>query len=60
MDSMSCSSVAIIDIFAIQNGLTDTVRIEPCYLSVKFCEGVDPRDNPEIFNYFQRVGKLVQ
>ena len=60
MDSMSYSGVAIMDILAIQRGLTDTIRIEPCYPSVKFCEGVDPRDNSEIFDYFHRIGKLVQ
>jgi hypothetical protein len=60
IDSMPYSGVAIMDILAVQHGLTDTVRIEPCYPSVMFCKGVDLRDNSEIFDYFQSIGKLVQ
>ena len=60
-DSMTHTGVAIIDILAIQNGLTDTIRIEPCYPDTYWiCKGADPRDNSEILAYFQRVGKLVQ
>jgi len=60
IDSMSHSSVVMVDILAIQHGQTDTIRIEPCYPSIMFCEGVDPRGNAEIFNYFKSVGKLVR
>ena len=59
IDSMPYTGVAIIDILAIQHGLTNIVRIEPCY-PLSFCKGVNPRDNPEIVEYFQRVGKLIQ
>jgi len=59
MDSMSYSGVAIMDIIAVQDGKTDTLRIEPCYPSVQFCKGVDPRNSSEIFDYFQSIGKLV-
>ena len=60
IDSMPPSGVAIMDILAVQNGITDTLRIVPCYPSVSFCKGADPRDNSEIFDYFQSIGKLVQ
>jgi hypothetical protein len=60
MDSMSYSGVAIMDPLAVQNNMTDTLRIEPCYPSLQFCKGADPRSNPEIFDYFQSIGKLVQ
>ena len=59
IDSMPYTGVAIIDILAIQHGSTDTLRIEPCY-PTSFCLGVDPRDNLELLDYFQRIGKLVQ
>jgi len=60
MDSMSYSGVAILDILAVQNNMMDILRIEPCYPSVQFCKGADPRNNSEIFGYFQSIGKLVQ
>ena len=60
MDSMPYSSIAILDIIAVQDGKTDTLRIEGCYPSVQFCKGVDPRNNSEIFDYFKSIGKLVQ
>ena len=60
MDSMSYSGVAIMDILAVQNNMTNTLRVEPCYPSVQFCKGVDPRDHSEIFEYFKGIGKLVQ
>jgi hypothetical protein len=59
-DSMPPSGIVILDIIAIQYGKTDTLRIEPCYPSVQFCKGVDPRNNSEIFDHFQSIGKLVQ
>lgn len=60
IDSMYHSGAVITDIIAIQNGLTDNVRIEPCYPSVNCCKGVDPRNNSEIFDYFQNIGKLIK
>lgn len=59
-DSMPHSGVAILDIIAVQDGKTDILRIEPCYPSMQFCKGVDPRNNSEIFDYFKSIGKLVQ
>ncbi|MEM3404548.1 MAG: hypothetical protein QXJ17_08440 [Nitrososphaeria archaeon] len=59
IDSTSYSGVVIIDVLAVQNNITDTLRIEPCYPSVQFCEGADHRNNPEILNYFQSIGKIV-
>jgi hypothetical protein len=64
-DSMSYSGVAILDIITVQDGWTDTLRVEyscviPLSGSVQFCEGVDPRNNSEIFDYFQNIGKIVQ
>jgi hypothetical protein len=59
VDSMPYSGVAIVDLRAIQGGMTDIIRIERCY-PPQFCKGVDPRDNSEIFDYFQRIGKLVE
>ena len=60
VDSMPYSGVAIIYLLAVHNNMTDTLRISPCYPSVQFCKGVDPRSNSEIFDYFQSIGKLVQ
>jgi hypothetical protein len=60
IDSMSNTGIVITDIIAIQNGLTNIVRIVPCYAPVIFCKGVDPRNNSEIFDYFQNIGKLVK
>jgi len=59
IDSMPYTGVAILDILAIQRGLTDTLRIEPCY-PPSFCQDLDPRENSELLVYFQRVGKLIQ
>ncbi|MEM0053582.1 MAG: hypothetical protein QXL89_05300 [Nitrososphaeria archaeon] len=60
IDSISFSGIVMIDILAVQHGLTDTLRIEPCYPSIEFCDGKDLRNNSELFDYFQSIGKLVQ
>ena len=60
MDSMSYSGVAIMDILAVQNNVTDTLRVEPCYTSAQFCKGIDPRSNSAIFDHFKSIGKLIQ
>jgi len=57
--SFPYSGIVITDILAVQHGSTDTIRIEPCY-PPQFCECVDPRNNHELFNYFERVGKLIR
>jgi len=59
IDSMPYTGVAIIDILAIQRGLTNTLRIEPCY-PPSFCTNLDPRENSELLAYFQRIGNLIQ
>jgi len=35
-----------------------TEKIE--WLKDRFPEGMDPRNNSEIFDFFQKVGKLIQ
>jgi len=57
--SVSCSGVVIVDVLAVRDGVTDTVRIEAGYPSSEFFKGVDPRNNLEILDHFQRVGKLT-
>ena len=59
IDSMPYTGVAILDILAIQRGLTNTLRIEPCY-PPSFCTNLDPRENSELLAYFQRIGNLIQ
>ena len=59
MDSIPYKGVAIIDIALIQRGFTNTLRIDPCYPPT-FCSDVDPRDNLELLEYFQRTGKLIE
>ncbi|MEM2103963.1 MAG: hypothetical protein QW717_03630 [Candidatus Bathyarchaeia archaeon] len=54
--SLSYSGI-VIDTLKIQNY---TIKIEKGYPSSAFFKGVDPRNNSEIFNYFQEKGKLVQ
>ena len=57
-----CSSfqgIVITDILAIQNGQTDTLRIDPCYPS-QLCEGFNAGYNSELLNHFQKSGKLIQ
>jgi hypothetical protein len=57
--SSTSSSAVIIDVLLIQSGSTSILKIDPCY-PIQMCEGQDPRNNPEIFEYFQRTGKLIQ
>ena len=47
----------VIDTLEIQN---NTMKIEKGYPSSGFFKGTDPRNNSEIFDYFQKIGKLVQ
>ena len=58
---ISFSSLAysgiVIDTLMIEN---NTIKIEKGYPSSEFFEGVDPRDNSEIFDYFEKVGKLTE
>ena len=51
--------VVILDVLLLQQGKTDTLKIEPSYPPSLF-KGEDPRNNTEIFNYFRKVGKLIQ
>ncbi|MBS7656174.1 hypothetical protein KEJ50_06755 [Candidatus Bathyarchaeota archaeon] len=54
--SLSYSGI-VIDILKIQD---NTIKIEKGYPSPDFFKGVDPRNNSEIFDYFQKKGKLIQ
>ncbi|MEM3602002.1 MAG: hypothetical protein QXN87_04945 [Candidatus Bathyarchaeia archaeon] len=56
ISSLSYSGI-VIDTLKIQD---DTIKIEKGYPSQDFFKGVDPRNNPEIFDFFQKKGKLVQ
>ena len=60
ISSIPNSGIVIVDILAVQYGVTDSIRIETGYPSSEFFEGIDPRNNSEIFDYFQKVGKLTQ
>ena len=60
ISSIPYSVIVIVDILTVQYGMTDSIRIEKGYPSSEFFEGVDPRNNSEIFDYFQKVGKLTQ
>jgi hypothetical protein len=53
VSSISCSGVVIETL--VRN---NTIRIETGYPSFHF-QGEDPRNNPDLLNYFQVVGKLV-
>jgi len=53
--SLSYSGI-VIDTLKIQN---NTISIDQGYPSSEFFRGVDPRNNSEVFNYFQKIGKLV-
>ncbi len=53
--SLSCSGI-VIDTLKIQD---NTIKIEKGYPSPEFFIGKDPRNNSEVFNYFQKIGKLV-
>lgn len=54
--SMSYSGI-VIDVLKIQNNI---IKIEKGYPTPEFFEGKDPRNNSEIFDYFQKIGKLTQ
>lgn len=60
MLSSSTSDIVIIDILFFESNSPDTIRIDQCYPSSIFCTGEDLRDNHEIFDFFQRIGKLIQ
>ncbi|MCL4437313.1 MAG: hypothetical protein M1503_04890 [Thaumarchaeota archaeon] len=57
--SVPHSGIVIIDILAVQNGSTDTIRVEPCYPSLS-CQDADLRNNQELFSYLESVGKLIR
>jgi hypothetical protein len=59
---MLCSlpqGTLITDILLIQNGQTDTLRIDPCY-PPQSCDGLDERYSTELSDHFRRSGKLIQ
>lgn len=56
LSSLSYSGI-VINISMIQNNI---LKIEKGYPTSEFFEGIDPRNNSEIFNYFQKNGKLIQ
>jgi len=60
ISSIPYSGIVIVDILAVQYGVTDSIRIDKGYPSSEFFEGIDPRNNSEIFDYFEKVGKLTQ
>ena len=47
----------VIEIFRDQNTI---LKIQKGYPSSGFFVGTDPRDNSEVLDYFQRIGKLIQ
>ncbi|MEM2931099.1 MAG: hypothetical protein QW797_09625 [Thermoproteota archaeon] len=55
ISSLSYSGI-VIDTLKIQD---DTIKIEKGYPSPEFFEGVDPRNNSEVLDHFQKIGKLV-
>ena len=60
LSSRIYEGVVILDIYLIQDGGTDSITIEPWYPPGLFKGSEDPRLNMEIFNYFQKIGKLTQ
>lgn len=60
ISSKTYSGIVILDVLAVQHGLTDRITIEAGYPSPEFFEGIDPRDNPRVLDYFQELGKLTQ
>jgi hypothetical protein len=50
----------ILDVNLIQEGVSDSIIIEPWYPPGLYKGSEDPRLNIEIFNYFQKIGKLTQ
>ncbi|MEM2965137.1 MAG: hypothetical protein QXE22_06810 [Candidatus Bathyarchaeia archaeon] len=59
ISSQSYSGIVMVDVVLIRNGMTDSIMIEKGYPSQDYFEGVDPRNSPEIFDYFEKVGKLI-
>ncbi|MBS7648457.1 MAG: hypothetical protein QXK89_02280 [Candidatus Bathyarchaeia archaeon] len=55
LSSLSYSGI-VIDTLKIQD---NTIKIEKGYPSPEFFKGSDPRNNSEIFDYFQKKGKLI-
>jgi hypothetical protein len=60
LSSRIYDGVVILDIHLIQEEVTDSITIEPWYPPTLFKGTEDPRLSTEIFNYFQRIGKLIQ
>jgi hypothetical protein len=54
--SLSYSGI-VIDVVMIKD---NTIKIECGYPSPGFFEGADLRDNSEVLNYFQKIGKLAE
>ena len=53
------SGIVIVDIFFVQNGFTDILQVLPFYPPHLF-NGVDLRNNVNLFNYLSHIGKLIQ
>ena len=60
LSSRIYEGVVLLDIILIQDDVTDSLTIEPWYPPGLFYGAEDPRLNTEIFNYFQKIGKLTQ
>ncbi|MEM2122673.1 MAG: hypothetical protein QXE79_03455 [Candidatus Bathyarchaeia archaeon] len=56
ISSLSYSGI-VIDTLKTQD---NTIKIEKGYPSPEFFKGTDPRNNSEVFDYFQKIGKLIQ
>ncbi len=54
--SLSYSGI-VIDILKIQD---NSIKIEKGYPSPEFFKGTDPRNSPEIYDYFRKLVKLVE
>jgi hypothetical protein len=59
LSSRIYEGIVILDINLIQEDVTDSITIEPWYPPGLFTGPEDPRLNTEIFNYFQKIGKLT-
>jgi hypothetical protein len=60
LSSRIYEGTVILDVNLIQEGVSDSIIIEPWYPPGLYKGSEDPRLNIEIFNYFQKIGKLTQ
>ena len=51
------SSGIVIEVFEIKDSI---IRLEKGYPTSEFFKGLDPRNNSQVFDYLQKIGKLIQ